>query len=350
MRGVFARPEFRVAAACFVRRRDLFLLAAAALAIAGVVSGCASVSADRSPARSDKLSIVPALIDFSSVAVSQKNSQTVKITNISGEPLSLDRLTVAGSGFSLHAGKVPLFLAPSKHARFTVEFAPLKAAGFKGALAISCSECGAPINVPLAGTGEKAAPALAAMPASLSFGSHSVKSSSAQTVTLKNTGNVPVSIGSASSGNPAFTVSGLEKGVTLAPDQKLEFQVWFHPSTTGHLSATLAVASAALSQPVKVALAGSATAAAPSSSPDAPEHSVSLDWSSGSNNVAGYHVYRSFASGGPFNRISNAPVSVSNYRDFDVLSGARYFYVVTAVEPDGSESAFSNEVAAVIPD
>jgi fibronectin type 3 domain-containing protein len=46
----------------------------------------------------------------------------------------------------------------------------------------------------------------------------------------------------------------------------------------------------------------------------------------------------------------NAPlVILTNYTDNTVLSGQPCFYVVTAVDANNVESAYSNEVSAVIP-
>jgi fibronectin type 3 domain-containing protein len=38
-----------------------------------------------------------------------------------------------------------------------------------------------------------------------------------------------------------------------------------------------------------------------------------------------------------------------NYRDASVFSSTRYFYVLTAVDSDGTESTYSNEASAEIP-
>jgi hypothetical protein len=42
-------------------------------------------------------------------------------------------------------------------------------------------------------------------------------------------------------------------------------------------------------------------------------------------------------------RVTNATISSLNYRDA-LVSSNRYFYVVVAVDSDGTESIYSNEV------
>jgi hypothetical protein len=205
------------------------------------------------------------------------------------------------------------------------------------------------LDVPLSGTGEKANPALQVSPATLSFGALTTNTSTAQTVALKNTGNVALKIDSVTISNPSFAITGLSTGVSLAPGQQLNFQVWFHPTSAGTWSASLNVASSSLSAPVQLSLAGSSTTNSTTSSAPPSAHSVTLSWVASTSQVAGYHIYRGDASGGPYSRIDASLVNSLSFSDSSVLAGARYFYVVTAVESNSAESAYSNEVAADIP-
>ena len=325
------------------------ILVAAAI-VSAAISGCASVSADKSSAAlGAKISVVPSVIDFKSVVVGQKNSQTIKITNSSAESIGLEQLRVSGSGFTLSPAKVPVILPVGAQISVSVVFAPSSASGASGSLVISSSDLKAPVSVPLSGSGEKATPALTASPASLNFGTRTVSSSTLQSVTLKNTGNIALSISSVSVASSAFSISGLTKGVSLSPDQQVEFQVWFHPTVAGNSSSTITVGTSSLSTSVKLGVAGSATNSTTSSPSSVPSHSVTLNWDPSTSSVAGYHIYRSESSNGPFQRVSNSVIGLLNYRDTSVQPGGHYYYVVTAVEADGSESIYSNEVAAEIP-
>ena len=78
-------------------------------------------------------------------------------------------------------------------------------------------------------------------------------------------------------------------------------------------------------------------------------HSATLSWTASTSAVAGYNVYRSGQSGGPYTLINTAPQPGTTYGDLSVQAGQTYYYVVTAVDSSGTESVFSNEVTAAIP-
>jgi len=322
------------------------ILLASIVIFTGTFSGCASVSADRSAVA--KISVVPSVIDFKSVVVGQKNSQTVKITNSSSNSVNLNSLHVSGTGFSLPSAKAPVLLAPGSHVSLSVVFAPPAAADETGSLVISTSDLGTAVRIPLSGAGEKATPKLTISPSSVNFGTRAVRTSTPQTVILTNTGNTSLSISSISVANPAFSVVGISKGVSLSPNQKLEFQVWFRPTTSGRAAATISLDPSAGSAPVTLAVAGLASNSTSSTPTGSAAHSVTLDWNHSSSTI-GYHVYRGEAAGGPFERLNQAPLETTSYKDTGVVSGGHYFYVVTALAEGGSESAYSNEVAVEIP-
>jgi hypothetical protein len=78
--------------------------------------------------------------------------------------------------------------------------------------------------------------------------------------------------------------------------------------------------------------------------------SVLLTWAASSSSATwGYNVYRSNISGGGYSKIDFTPVSGLIYTDTTVVSGQTYYYVVTAVDLIGDESAFSNEIQEAIP-
>ena len=72
-----------------------------------------------------------------------------------------------------------------------------------------------------------------------------------------------------------------------------------------------------------------------------------LAWDAPPNHsIAGYHVYRSDTSGGPYQRLTADPVSKCEYLDETAVPGHQYLYVVTTVGVEGDESAYSSELAA----
>jgi len=71
---------------------------------------------------------------------------------------------------------------------------------------------------------------------------------------------------------------------------------------------------------------------------------ASLSWS-GSLQAASYTVYRSTSSGGGYSQIASG-ITDTSYTDFGLIDGRTYYYVVTAVDAHGNESAYSAEVSA----
>jgi hypothetical protein len=79
-------------------------------------------------------------------------------------------------------------------------------------------------------------------------------------------------------------------------------------------------------------------------------HYATLNWTaSASANVAGYNVYRGSAPGGPYTEVNSSLILSLTYNDVGVLAGQTYYYVATAVNNTGVESAYSNEAQSVIP-
>jgi hypothetical protein len=79
-------------------------------------------------------------------------------------------------------------------------------------------------------------------------------------------------------------------------------------------------------------------------------HAATLTWSaSTSSNVAGYNIYRSTTSGGPYTKINSSLVNGTTYTDLSTLAGVTYYYVVTAVDGSSNESSYSNQTQGSVP-
>jgi len=88
----------------------------------------------------------------------------------------------------------------------------------------------------------------------------------------------------------------------------------------------------------------------PSDAQTAPRpHSVDLKWKASVSRVVGYNVYRSETDGGPYIKLTSAPVRATNYTDRSVQRGHTYFYAVTSVDSRAKESVHSNQAKALIP-
>ena len=80
----------------------------------------------------------------------------------------------------------------------------------------------------------------------------------------------------------------------------------------------------------------------------ASQHHVNLSWAASSSSVAGYDIYRGTHIGGPYSKVDSLD-SATSFSDSSVLAGQTYYYVVTGVNLQGTESAYSGEAKAVIP-
>lgn len=85
-------------------------------------------------------------------------------------------------------------------------------------------------------------------------------------------------------------------------------------------------------------------------------HSVSLTWGAGSIQdpapgqvVAGYNVYRSPTSGGPYTQLNSSPVAGLTYTDSAVSAGQTWYYVCSTVDNMGDVSANSSQAVVMIP-
>jgi fibronectin type 3 domain-containing protein len=78
---------------------------------------------------------------------------------------------------------------------------------------------------------------------------------------------------------------------------------------------------------------------------------VALQWaaSTSSGFSGGYNIYRSGVSGGPYSKINSVLVTATSFTDSTVQgSNQYYYYVVTAVDSSGVESAYSREAQALV--
>jgi fibronectin type 3 domain-containing protein len=75
---------------------------------------------------------------------------------------------------------------------------------------------------------------------------------------------------------------------------------------------------------------------------------ISLNWNDNNeSDLAGYNVYRSTTSGGPYTMLNEWLLSNSDYIDSTTLGGVTYYYVVTAMDLFSNESGNSNQASAI---
>jgi hypothetical protein len=329
----------------FVFARERFAAVFILLALSLFLSGCVGV-ASRTPPAAPALTLSTTSFNFSNVVIGKTATQTLHINNTGSSALTIESLSLKSQQFFFTGPAVPRTILPRQSVSYAISFVPTTSGSLLASLQITTNASSAPVEVSLAGVGEKAFTAVQVSPSSIAFGNHSLQSSNTQTVTLKNTGDINLNISGVTVTGAGFGFSSLSPGVSVSPNQEVSFQVWFRPTVVGSASGTVSILSASLPSPTSISLSGGGVNSS-STSAETP-HAVSLSWDASSSSTMGYRVYRSSVSGADF-ALLTATIPDLAYIDSTVAAGHTYYYVVTAVDSVGVESPFSNQVSAVIP-
>jgi hypothetical protein len=287
-----------------------------------------------------QLSANPTSLNFGTVVNGSSSTTAERLTNSGGSTLTISQIAPSGTGFSISGVNPPVTLSPAQSLTFNVTFAPQVGGSVSGNLAISSNGSNPNLSIPLTGTGTVPGQ-LAITPSTIDFGNVVIGTTKTQAATLM-ASNGPVTISSATVSQSEFSLSGLTFPVTIPAGNSLSFAVIFSPQATGTASGNFTFVSNASNTPMVQSVTGAGISA--------PQHNVSLTWSaSTSSNVVGYNIYRATVSGGPYTLINSALDTSTSDTDTTIQGGQTYYYVVTAVDSTGAESAYSNQTTAVIP-
>jgi hypothetical protein len=286
-------------------------------------------------------SATPTSATFSNVVVGSNSSQSILLKNTGNANLTFSQVSVTGSGFSTTGLSTATTIAAGSSATFNAVFTPASASTSPvgGSVVLTTNGSPAQLTIPLSGTSVAAATQLTASSTSLSFGNVNLNTGTPLTTTFTNAGNTNVTISSVSVVGAGFSASGVSTGLTLMPSQTATLTVTFDPTTLGTVTgAGVTVASNAGT--IQIPLSGAGV-----------QFSVALSWTaSTSSGVTGYYAYRSTTQGSGYAKLNpSSPVSILQYSDATVLAGQTYYYVVTAIDSSGVESAFSGPATAIIP-
>lgn len=218
----------------------------------GFSSGNSSTSTQLQPSMS--------AINFGSVKIGTKQTQSETVNNPGSAAINLNGATITGSTFSVTGLTLPATLAGGQSATFTVTFAPKSAAAASGSIAILSDASNSNLTISLSGTGTTQTPQgqLSISPTSINFGSVTVGSSLTKTATLTAAG-ASVTISSAPSISAPFSITGLAFPLTLATGQSASFSLTFAPKSSGAASQNISFASDASNTPTVMALGGTGT-------------------------------------------------------------------------------------------
>jgi hypothetical protein len=282
-------------------------------------------------------SLVPSSssLSFGGVQVGSSQMLPETLTNTGNSSVTVSATTTKGSQFSVTGPGLPLSLAAGHSMTLNVTYTPTGTSSVSGSLTVNSSIPN--VVIPLSGSAG-ATGTLKVTPGALSFGQVPVGSSANNTGTLSAAG-ASVVVSAASVSSSEFTLTGISFPVTIAAGKSIPFTATFKPQSTGAASADFTFTGNTAQ--VSESLSGTGLASA--------TYSVGLSWQASTSSVEGYNVYRGSASTGPYSKLTSSPEGSTSYTDGTVQGGNTYFYVTTAVGTDGVESAYSNQVKAVIP-
>jgi archaellum component FlaF (FlaF/FlaG flagellin family) len=289
-------------------------------------------------------SLSPTGLSFGNQPVNAKSGTlTATLTNGGAAALSLSSiaLTGANAGDFAQSNTCGTSVAAGASCTVSVTFDPTASGSRSASVSFTDNANGSPQSLGLSGTGTSATVSLS--PSSLSFTNQPISvTSSAQIVTLTNGGSTALSISSLTiTGTNAADFAEVANtcGSSVAAGANCSIGVAFTPSTSNSETASLAIADNATGSPQKVSLSGLGI------------HNVGLLWTpSSTSGVVGYNVYRGTTSGGENSTpLNSTPISGTTFTDESVTAGSTYYYVVTAVGSDDTQSPASAESSTTVP-
>jgi hypothetical protein len=197
--------------------------------------------------------VAPSSLSFGNQTVgSTSTAQSVIMTNTGTNAMTVSGISVTGN-FSETDNCTSAAVPASGSCTINVSFAPAAGGNLGGTLTISDNAQGNPHVVGLTGTGLVGVAQLSG--SSLTFASAAVgTSSSAQTITITNSGNGPLTVTSVQA---TGDFSETNNCTTVNASGTCAIQVTFTPTTSGSRTGTLTVADSAIGSPQTVTLSGS---------------------------------------------------------------------------------------------
>jgi hypothetical protein len=280
----------------------------------------------------------PEALSFQDVPVGETYTQNVKLTNIGDNTLQIRKITTSNANFQITGILLPVVVAHGTCQTFTISFRPKAEGRADGQISIFTKSGHAPVVLTVRASTVKVQNELTASEAAIDFEDVAIGSTGEREVSLTNAGTRDLTISGVSVTGADFSASGTT-AVRLAPGQSVTAGVSFAPKSAGRKNGQLIISSIEGSQ---VLIPLTATGAESSRS------AVKLNWEESPVTVAGYFVYRSADSSGPYTRISQA--ATSEYVDTGLAAGHTYYYVVTSLDANDVESEFSPPISATVPE
>jgi hypothetical protein len=200
------------------------------------------------------LAVSPATLDFGNQKVRSTSApKVVTVTNNTGKTVKFTSKSVTAPYTQDNTcGKN---LAPGASCTFTITFRPTAAAPFPGALTIIGNDADSPHQVVLSGTGVDKAAAATLSRSAIAFGTHAVKSTTVETVTLTSTGDKVLQIRHIGDTFANFRTTH-DCPDKLAPGASCTITVKFKPEAAGGWTGLADIVTNAPTSPDHVELTG----------------------------------------------------------------------------------------------
>jgi hypothetical protein len=286
---------------------------------------------------SQQLSCRPCTYGFGKVRVGTSAAYSIRLTNTGTKSLRIGSKSKTGSEFRFGNFPLPVTIMPGKSVMLPISFKPTAVGSASGSFTLVSNAANRTLSISVAGRG---AGVLTLSPTSLNFGKVTLGQSATRQATITASYG-DVTLISHQFTNTEFSLLGVSLPTKIRSGQTLRVQLKFTPGQSGTASGKVGYFSDAVGSPAAVPLTGTGVAMA--------AHSVNLSWQNPGSSVVGYNIYRGTKHGGPYQILNSAINAPTNYTDFKVSSGTTYYYVATAVDSAGKESAYSNESTAAIP-
>ena len=284
------------------------------------------------------LKFTPEAVTFRDVPLGDTYSQNVRITNLGEGTLQIRKISTSNANFQITGILLPVVVAHGTSEGFTILFRPKGEGRADGQISIFTSSGDAPVVLTVRASTVKVQSELTASEAAIDFEDVAVGAVEKHEVALTNSGARDLTISGMSATGAAFSVAGAT-AVRLTPGQSVTVEVNFAPKSVGRQSGQLTISGTDGNPLALMPLAGAAA--------ESSRSAVKLNWEESPVTVAGYVVYRSADSSGPYMRISQA--STSEFVDTGLAAGHTYYYVVTSLDADQVESEYSSPISATVP-
>ncbi|MFN3740833.1 MAG: choice-of-anchor D domain-containing protein, partial [Thermodesulfovibrionales bacterium] len=193
------------------------------------------------------IDISPTSLDFGDVGIGLSKDISVTIKNIGQSTLTISKLSITGTGFSLvGAPQTPFDLKQNTQAVFSVRFIPTAAANYSGVLTVESNDPDeGTLNLSLTGTGVNP-PDIDVLPATVDFGTVTAGSSKDITITIKNniSSGAALVINNITLTGTGFTLpSPPDYPITITAGSTSNITVRFTPPTSGQFTGTMTISS-----------------------------------------------------------------------------------------------------------